>query len=116
MNTVRTTRLAIPWVMLLATACATSAPAELSRAAGDGEDVTLVIENRRFNEATIYAHWLAATRVLVGRVPGNTTETFRLEWRGGELRIEADFLAGGESLSRPISVSRGDRLELLLQP
>jgi hypothetical protein len=105
-------------LLLAVSSCASGTAGDnpFDRRSGTGDNVALTIENRNFNDATIYAHWGGSGRIRVGRVTGNGSETFELEWRGGgQLRIEADFLAGGGYMSDPISVSRGDHLELILR-
>lgn len=77
----------------------------------DTRDDTFSIEvrNDNFNQARIFAIWNGDRRRL-GSVGGNQSETFTLDWRTQDLRLEVDFLAGGGFVSDRIAVNPGDRL------
>lgn len=105
--------------VLLATGCAgaTSQSDPFgSRSAAGPSSVDVTISNLNFNDATIHAIWEGGRRERVGRVTGNTTRTFTLEFRTDAVRFEIDFLAGGDFVGNQITVSPGDHVQLTLPP
>lgn len=89
-----------------------------SRQARPEDAVRLIVENRRPQMVTIYAvrH---SSRLRLGMVAGNASETFRLRPHmigpGGELRLAIDPLGDSrQRFTRVIYVSAGDTVELLL--
>ena len=114
----------LPLLLLLFVAAGIGAGCAGSRSSGDSpfagggareEPVRLTVHNRNFKDATIWAHW-RGTRVRVGRVGGNSTETFEMRYRNDHVRFEVDFLAGGGYVGEGIDVRPGDRLELVIRP
>lgn len=102
----------------LGAACASSARSTGSspfEGGGGEETVRVTIENRNFKDATVWAHW-NGTRVRVGTVTGNRTETFDIRYWNDDVRFEIDFLAGDGYMGETIGVSPGDHLELVIRP
>ncbi len=77
-------------------------------------ELTLVVKNYNFNDATVYAVG-AGRRERLGRVSGNGEERFTFRWTSPDLRIEVDFLSGGEETTEPMPVAAGDVLELVIE-
>lgn len=76
--------------------------------------VELQVTNQNFKDARIYAIWGGERRRL-GMVSGNSSQTFRVQWRpGATLRIEVDFLAGGGFLSEGVSTWPGEAFEFII--
>lgn len=107
----RTLALGLALVMA-PTACATGRATENPFRTGrtGDEEVRLTVRNNDYRDATIYAYWNGA-RDRVGMVVGKTEETFTLRWRGEEIQLEVDFIAGGRYRTEVVSVYRGDHLE-----
>jgi len=103
--------LALTALALAASACLPLGESESVWGLGGASDdtFTLAVENRNYNSARLFAHW-NGQRQRIGSVGGNQTETFTLDWRTRDFRVEVDFLAGGGFISDPISVNRGDNL------
>lgn len=105
-------------IAVLATACGSarsSGDSPFEEGAGSGDSVRVTIENRNFKDATVWALW-NGNRIRVGRVTGNTTDTFQMRYRGDEVRFEVDFLAGDDYVGESIGVLPGDHLELVIGP
>ena len=107
---------------LVATGCASG-----GREIGDGGDAgygeraepqeaQLTAENQNFSDATIYAVWDAGNRQRLGMVTGLTSQTFELDLKGSELRLQVDFIAGGEFTSERIFVNPGDHVHITIPP
>jgi hypothetical protein len=96
------------------TACGTASrgrsPESVSR------DITLVAKNQNFYDATLHAIGLGGTRRLLGRVAGNSEESFVFRWSSVELRIEIDLLSVGSTVTEALPVDEGDDLELIITP
>jgi hypothetical protein len=74
------------------------------------------VANQDFRDATVYADW-NGTRQRVGMVIGKTSETFTIAWRDYTVRLEVDFVGGGElRAGDEISVWAGDHLEFTILP
>jgi hypothetical protein len=99
-------------VLSACTACVTGNATENPFRAGrtGDEEVRLTVRNNDYRDATIYAYWNGA-RDRVGMVVGKTEETFTLRWRGEEIQLEVDFVAGGRYRTEVVPVYRGDHLE-----
>lgn len=69
--------------------------------------ITLEIKNDNFNDARIYV-LSYGQRSRIGTVTGATFETFELDWKDDELRVEVDFIGGGGYTTDLILVSSGD--------
>ena len=84
-------------VLVLATAACATRPASPAQIGEGGEDDTVLVtvRNHDFQDAVIYANWNGLRR-RVGMVVGKTTETFRVTWRTNQIRLEVDFIGGGE--------------------
>lgn len=77
--------------------------------AEEGNQFTLAVENNNFNDARIYTRW-NGSRTRIGEVTGNSRRNFDLEIRSHDLRIEVDFIAGGDFVSRPFSPRAGETI------
>jgi hypothetical protein len=71
--------------------------------------ITVEVENQNFYDATVYLLWQSDRRRL-GVAPGNATQSFTSSWRGPELTVMIEMLAGRRYQSIPIGVSPGDGL------
>ncbi len=104
-------------LLLLTAACAASrrdvpSPYE----AGSEAVIMLTVDNQDFRDATIFADW-NGVRHRVGMVIGKTTQTFRLPWRDYTVRLEVDFVGGGEmKIADPISVWAGEHIDFIIMP
>lgn len=106
-----------------AVALAASSCQSLGRESGSGFGISergsnqfvLQVENQNFADARLYARWNGDRR-RIGRVGGNRTEYFTLDWDGRQLQVEVDFLAGGTILSPSILVNRGDTILFQIPP
>ena len=75
---------------------------------GGSEAIRLVARNHNFHQVTLKA--LGRVQRRIGIVPGNSRETFTIDWPGEEvLIIEIDLLAGGSYSTNAISLSPGKR-------
>jgi hypothetical protein len=105
-------------VMLLAGAIATACAGkqEVGEAASVSgvSELTLVVRNYNFNDATLYAVG-AGRRERLGRVTGNGEERFTFRWTNPDLRVVVDFLAGRDETTDAIPVAAGDVLELVIE-
>ena len=108
-------------LLIGATACASSARAvdpfatpSPDREPGE-ERIVFTIDNRDYRDATVNAWW-DGLRTRVGSVGGNSTQTFRVRWRGDRLYFALDFIAGGEIRSQGLIVSPGDHVQLNILP
>ena len=101
-------------VLLANTSCALAGRSESRESRV--RDITLVARNQNFYDATLYAVGPAGTRVRLGRVSGNTIETFVFRWSSVELRIEIDLLSVGSTLTDSLPIDEGDELELIIAP
>ena len=79
-------------------------------------DITLVAKNQNFYDATLYAIGPAGSRQAVGRVSGNSEETFSFRWSSIELRIEIQLLSVGSTVTDALPIDEGDELELIITP
>lgn len=77
-------------------------------------DVTLVARNHNFYDATLYTIGPGGSRQRLGRVSGNSNETFVFRWGSLELRIEIDLLSVGSTVTDVLPVDEGDELELII--
>jgi hypothetical protein len=78
------------------------------------QTVQLQVSNHNFKDARIYVLWDGERRRL-GMVTGNSSETFRVQWRpGATLRIEVDFVAGGGFVSSGVATWPGEALEFVI--
>lgn len=110
-------------VALASTACAAgSGPTRDPFAGGsggatsseEGRQVRIEVQNSNFNEARIEARGIGLRRRL-GRVPGNGSQVFTLDWAAvAPLYFEIDLLAGGACTTRAIEVGAGQTVRLVI--
>jgi hypothetical protein len=79
-------------------------------------EITLVARNQNFYDATLYAIGPGGSRQRLGRVSGNSDETFSFRWSSMELRIEIDLLSVGSTFTDALPIDEGDELELIITP
>jgi hypothetical protein len=81
----------------------------------DPAGLTVEVENRNFNDATIYA-FENGNRLRLGRVTGKTSETFTFRWYQNQLQMIVDFTGGGwiMSESQPVHPGLDDYLHLII--
>ena len=106
-------------LVLAAAACAVRT-AESSPFIDRGETTILItVDNQDFRDATLYVNW-NGTKQRVGTVTGKTTETFTTPWRDFQVRLEVDFLVGGDGygvpVTEPIAVSAGEHIDYIILP
>ena len=76
--------------------------------------ITIVAENRGFNDVRLFAVSSAGVR-SVGVVEGNTQRRLTLAWRQMELlTFRIEVLAGRTFTTSPLSASPGDRVEVII--
>jgi hypothetical protein len=106
--------LALLLTVTVAAACGGKRAANDVVLQGGPPELTLVVKNFNFNDATVYALG-AGRRERLGRVPGNGEERFTFRWTSPDLRMEVDFLSGGEETTESMPVAAGDVLELVIE-
>ena len=82
----------------------------------EAQEARITAENQNFSDATIYAVWDAGNRQRLGMVTGLTSQTFELQIKGSELRLQVDFIAGGNFTSDRIMVNPGDHVQVTIPP
>ena len=94
-----------------------SPPASPEAPGFDELAVTLAVENRNFNDATVYA-FDGGVRQRVGRVTGKTSATFTFKWFSPQLQMIIDFTGGGNLASERLIINpgRGSDLQLIIGP
>lgn len=76
--------------------------------------LTLAVENQNYNDVRVYVVSIQGRRSL-GVVTGNSSETFRFEWRTVDaIRIRMEFLAGQNMETNQVTAGPGDQLELII--
>lgn len=80
-----------------------------------GDELALEVENQNFYDATLYAI-SGSRRHRLGIVAGNGKGNFTFAWSGPQVRIEILLMSVGSYLTEPISVDRGDVLQLTIEP
>ena len=83
---------------------------------GGSRDITLVARNHNFYDATLYAIGPGGSRQRLGRVSGNSDETFVFRWTSMDLRVEIDLLSVGSTFTDALPIDEGDELELIISP
>ncbi|MSR35733.1 MAG: hypothetical protein EXR95_03670 [Gemmatimonadetes bacterium] len=101
---------------LAATGCASGGKPNVYRQAGQGQYIQVTVENQNFKDATVYAVWGAGNRDRLGLVTGNTTQTFTVPWKQGDMRVQVDFIAGDDTVTESMGVNRGDHLQVTIPP
>jgi hypothetical protein len=80
-------------------------------------DVTLLVINQNFLDASLYAVWSNGRRFRIGDVTGNTEREFSLRRETNSLQVQIRLLSvEGSYLTDPMSVFDGDYLELVVDP
>lgn len=80
-------------------------------------EVTILVINQNFLDASLYALWNNGRRFRIGAVTGNTEKEFTLRWEATSLQIQIRLLSvEGSYLTDPMSVYEGDYLELVVDP
>jgi hypothetical protein len=78
--------------------------------------VPVVVENRNFYQATIFAV-VNSSRVRLGEVAGNSTATLQAPAPpAGRMRVEVRLLAVGAFTSYPVSFAPGDVVQVTVPP
>ena len=103
-------------LLVFGSACASTGRDLFTPASRGDTEVMLTTENQNFSDAVVYAIWGAGSRVRLGMVTGGNTETFELNVRRSELRVEVDFIGGRSYTSEPIGVFPGDDLRFTIPP
>ncbi|MFQ6045236.1 MAG: hypothetical protein ACE5PT_02620 [Gemmatimonadales bacterium] len=80
-----------------------------------GRELTLTVINQNFYDATITAVWPSYNE-RIGRVGGNTTQTFTLRWQPSSLRMRIGLQSVGTYTTDAMEVDPGDELELVIDP
>jgi hypothetical protein len=104
-------------LVLAGLACGACARRDLPPMFGGGRDqpVRLTVQNNRFEDAAIYAHWRGGPKRRVGLATGSTASTtFSFEWLADVVQFEVDFIAADGYMVDPIEVSPGDHLDLVI--
>lgn len=104
------------WLVLFAAACAGSGSELDGLEPLSQDELTIVVNNQNFYDATIYATVAAAPRWRVGSVPGNTSRTLAFRWTWIEVQFEIRLMGAGTIRTGAISVQPGDVLELTIPP
>ena len=103
-------------LLMFGSACASTGRDLFTPASREDTEVMLTTENQNFSDAVVYAIWGAGARDRLGMVTGGNTETFQLNVKGSELRVEVDFIGGPSYTSEPIGVFPGDDLQFRIPP
>jgi len=82
----------------------------------ENRNIDLVVRNQNFYDATLYTLSPGGSRRRLGRVAGNTTETFTFPWSMLELRIEIQLLSVGSTVTNALPIDQGDEVELIITP
>lgn len=76
--------------------------------------IQIDVENLNFNDATLYAI-SSGSRHRMGTIGGKSQGRFEVPWEHQrELRVRIDLLAGSDFTTRPVSVSPGERIQLMI--
>ena len=83
-----------------------------------GEDqVRIEVENRNFNDVTVWAIAQGGQRTRLGTVRGKSDSVFTMPWEFSlPLRLELDLVAGPRCTTEELPVDPGDSLLLQVQP
>lgn len=110
-------------LVLATTACAAGSRSTRDPFAGgsggatagqESRQVRVEVQNSNFNEARIEARGIGVRRRL-GRVPGNQSQAFTLDWTAvAPLYFEIDLFGGGACTTRAIEVAPGRTVRLVI--
>lgn len=83
---------------------------------GDDQQIRIRVDNREFNDATIYVI-APSGRKRLGIVTGKTERTFSVRWAVPQpLRVRIDLQAGPTCSTREVQADPGDSLDLIVDP
>lgn len=82
-------------------------------AAGDSDEIEILVRNDNFSQVTVYTARSGAFRRL-GIVQGKGESTFRTEWHLPDIQLRVKFLAGPDFFTERLPVSPGELLELII--
>lgn len=83
--------------------------------AGEPSRITIIVQNRNFSEARLYALRRGA-RESLGIVGGKADAQFHLEWTvSAPFQIEIDMLAGPRCVTEELRADPGDVFELQIE-
>lgn len=118
----RTLSIPLAWTLALAlaaSACAVRTEAPTPFVERGETNILITVDNQDFRDATLYVNW-NGTKQRVGMVTGKTTETFTTPWRDFQVRLEVDFVVGGDGygvpVTDPIAVSAGEHIDYIIMP
>jgi hypothetical protein len=84
-------------------------------ARSEASGLRLIVGNRQFNDASLYATG-SGGRVPLGVVPGSSRREFTIPWRSrGALQVEIEVLSVGRFLTPPVSVAPGETVQLIVE-
>ena len=86
----------------------------LDAAAGEGEDIELLVRNLNFHQVTVYTARGGSSLRRLGTVPGKGEATFTMRWHLPDIQLRVRELAGEEYFTETIPVSPGELLELII--
>ena len=104
----------VAMIVLLVAALAAGCAKNRSPAA-QSDQVTIVVDNQNFYDATVYLRWYGDRRRL-GDVGGFSRKEFQTRWAGSELQVEVRLLAGRTYRGHRMPVSPGETIEVELPP
>ncbi len=122
MRWITTRRRTLPLSVLLAllgtvvAACGTTSGdrggSPFDAASGEGDQVQIEIQNRDFNDATVWAVTPGGDRRL-GIVGGKTDQTYTLDWsRAQTLQLRISIQSGPTCLTRRLATDPGDVIQM----
>jgi hypothetical protein len=79
------------------------------------EPVRVHVDNQNFDDATIYAY-VSGTRFRLGSVVGHREGDFTIPEHPLDVAFEVRLLADASFVTATVTVSPGDRLELVIMP
>jgi hypothetical protein len=93
----------------------TTRPDPMAGMDGSGGSVSLRVTNMSFNDATVTVI-RSGSRSRLGVVSGKGTALYTVPWAGvQELRLHISLLASGTYTTPPVTISSGERLELVVE-
>ena len=86
------------------------------RRTAEAGEVTFLVTNMAFADATLYAIISGGGRRLLGRVTGKREATLTMALAySTNVQVEIDLLAGPTCYTNSVSLNPGDRIELVIQ-